>query len=203
MKTPSNFLGWIYRARFIKRWNRMSSRTETDIDLHSHCLNVSVVCHLLGLIDNIIFNGTQNPERLAMLGLYHEQSEIVTGDLCSKIKYASKALTKEIKVIEDVSERQCVASLPTQLQDALSGFIIQQNIPAEDKAFVKAADDLVALHKTREEVITAGNRDFKDAMDSLQNKVDTHAQNIPAVQWFVEHFSEGYAQTLDVLMKEV
>ena len=71
----SNFLGWLYRQRFIRRWNRMDNRLQTDIDLHSHCMNVSVISHLLAEIDNKVFGKNHNCERVGLIGLYHECAE--------------------------------------------------------------------------------------------------------------------------------
>jgi 5'-deoxynucleotidase len=201
MSSKSTFLGWIFRMRFIKRWNRMDARTSTDIDLHSHCLNVSVVTHLLAEIDNTIFGANRNAEKLAMMGLYHECAEIFTGDLSNPIKYASATITREIKNLEDEAERMCVNALPIELQEKMSQLIIQRNISTEDKALVKAADDLVALSKAKEEVLHANNVDFLDAMENIQGKVDVHAKTLPAVAWFLDNFTEGHAKTIDQLMK--
>lgn len=197
----SNFLGWIYRMRFIKRWNRMDNRIDTDVDLHSHCLNVSVVAHLLAEIDNTLFEQTHNCERIALLGMYHELAESVTGDLASPIKYASPAITKEIKKLEDATERMCVISLPEVLQEKFASFIIQKDIDEASKQLVKAADDIVALSKAKEEVLNASNVDFTDAKKHLEKKVKSHADKLPAVQWFLDNFNEGYAKTIDKLMQ--
>lgn len=197
----SSFMGWIYRMRFIKRWNRMHIQRETDVDLHSHCLNVSVVSHLLAQIANTYHGENYEAERIAMLGLYHEMSESLIGDLASPVKYASKEITREIKRMEDETERTCVKSLPEQLQANMASFIIQKDIPKKEKQLVKAADDMVALAKAKEEVQVAGNLDFSDAYSNLQAKVNVHASEIPAVQTYIELFAEGYAKSIDQLMR--
>ena len=196
----SNFLAWIYRQRFIKRWNRMDNMLQTDIDLHSHCLNVSVVTHLLAEIDNRIFDASHNCERAALLGLYHECAEGVSGDLPSPVKYATPTITREIKNMEEEIERMCAKSLPEPLRDVFSSFIIQKDVEPHYKALVKAADDIVAWYKCREEVEKAKNVDFTDALDNLASKVDTHSSNMPCVNWFLDNFNEGYAKTIDKLM---
>lgn len=197
----SNFLGWIYRMRFIKRWNRMDVRIATDIDLHSHCLNVSVITHLLAEIDATIFDADRNAEKLAMMALYHEVAKTFTGYLNSPTKYASKAITNAIKDLEDETERMCVHTLPKELQEKMTGFIVQREISEEDKALIKAADDIVALSKAKEEVLHANNLDFSCAMKNLQEKVNKHANALPAVDWFLDNFTDGYAQTIDQLMQ--
>lgn len=198
----SNFLAWIYRQRFIKRWNRNDNMVKTDIDLHSHCLNVSVIAHLLAEIDNRLFGADHNCERVALLGLYHECAEGVSGDLASPVKYATPNITKEIKQFEDEIERMCANSLPDLLKDVFSGFIIQKDVPDNDKEIIKASDNLVAWFKCREEVEKAKNSDFVDALKNLTVKVDDHALNMPCVKWFLEHFSEGWSKTIDALMSE-
>ncbi|MFC3095794.1 5'-deoxynucleotidase [Alteromonas sediminis] len=197
----SNFLAWIYRQRFIKRWNRMDNSVQTDVDLHSHCLNVSVVAHLLAEIDNRRFGRSHNAERIALLGIYHECAEGVSGDLPSPIKYASPTITREIKQMEDEIERTCARSLPMFLQPVFDNYIIQKNVDADAKRIIKAADDIVAWFKCKEEVEKSGNIDFTDALINLEEKVNEHSSNLPCVQWFLDNFESGYTKTIDKLMQ--
>lgn len=200
--SKSNFLAWIYRQRFIKRWNRNDNLVQTDIDLHSHCLNVSVIAHLLAETDNRLFGAEHNCERVALLGLYHECAEGVSGDLASPVKYATPAITKEIKAFEDEIERMCANSLPEPLKDVFSGFIIQKDVPDADKVIIKAADDLAAWYKCREEVEKAKNSDFADALKNLSSKIEKHASTMPCVRWFIDNFNEGWIKTIDALMDD-
>jgi hypothetical protein len=93
-----------------------------------------------------------------------------------------------------------VQALPEKLQAKMATFIIQKDISKEEKALVKAADDIVALSKAKEEVTMASNFDFTNALDNLQGKVNTHADNIPAVKTYLSLFKEGYSETIDHLM---
>jgi len=179
----------------------MDNSVQTDIDLHSHCLNVSVVAHLLAEIDNHKFGKQHNAERVALLGVYHECAEGVSGDLPSPIKYASPTITREIKQMEDEIERTCAQSLPEFLQPVFNQFIIQKNVEPEYKQLVKAADDIVAWYKCKEEVEKSGNVDFTDALINLQEKVSSHSTTLPCVKWFLDNFESGYAKTIDRLMK--
>lgn len=199
MKSKSNFMGWVFRMRFIKRWNRVDNQKSTDVDLHSHCLNVAVVSHLLAEVGNAYHGENYNAERISLLGLYHEFAEVVTGD-SPPIKYASEGITQEVKRLEDQAESMCVQALPEKLQAKMATFIIQKDISKEEKALVKAADDIVALSKAKEEVTMASNFDFTNALDNLQGKVNTHADNIPAVKTYLSLFKEGYSETIDHLM---
>lgn len=200
--SKSNFLAWIYRQRFISRWSRMDNLTQTDVSLHSHCLSVSVVSHLLAEINNRIFNANMNCEKVALLGLYHECAEGVSSDLPSPVKYATPTITREIKRMEDEIERMCAKSLPEPLQGIFGSYIIQKDIEPRYKEIVKAADDIVAWFKCKEEVEKAKNVDFADALINLASKVEKHRVSMPCVNWFLDNFNEGYKKTIDQLMAE-
>ena len=196
----SNFLGWIQRQRIIKRWNRQVNASKTDIDLPSHCLNVSVVAHLLAEIDNNLFGANHHAERIALLGLYHECAEVITSDLQHPVKYATPAITKEIKALEHVVEVKCADSLPPPLKDLFSTFIIQKNIDDKSKLMVKAADDIVAFFKCKEEFKLLNNLDFEDSFDDLESKVYGHAKNLRCVDWFLLNFDAGHQFSIKQLM---
>jgi 5'-deoxynucleotidase len=195
----SHFLGWMFRLGFIRRWDRMDVQKQTDVNLHSHCLNVAVVSHLLGVIRNTIYGGNVNADRLAVLAMYHEMAESITSDIISPIKYANKEIAKQFKLIEDVAEKSCVKTLPVALQGEFEGLIIQENVDAEYKRIIKAADIIVALSKAKEEVDVAKNMDFIDAKTNLANKLDSF-MDMKEVAYFVETFTDGYAITIDKLM---
>jgi len=195
----SYFLGWMFRLRFIKRWDRMHNQRQTDVDLHSHCLNVALVSHLLGTIKNEVFGGNIDENRLAVLAMYHEIAECFTSDLASPVKYASEDIAREFKKIENITEMKCVESLPENLRDYFADIVVQERVDAEYKRIVKAADLLVALSKAKEEVDVANNNDFVDAKDNLQSKV-AEFNDMPEVVYFIENFAEGYGITIDRLM---
>jgi 5'-deoxynucleotidase len=195
----SYFLGWMFRLRFIKRWDRMHNQRTTDVDLHSHCLNVAVISHLLGVIKNKQFGGNIDANKLAVLAMYHEMAETFTSDVASPVKYASDDIAREFKIIEHAAEQKCVDSLPECLRDEFSDIIVQKNVDSEYKRIVKAADLLVALSKAKEEVDVANNNDFVDAKENLANKV-ADFYDMPEVVYFIENFAEGYGITIDRLM---
>jgi len=198
-KRKSYFLGWMFRLKFIKRWDRMHNQRTTDVDLHSHCLNVATVAHLLGVIKNKMFDGNIDANLLGMLAIYHEMAETFTSDVASPVKYASADIAREFKIIEHMAEEKCVESLPESLRDVFGDLIVQKNVDPEYKRIVKAADLLVALSKAKEEVDMANNNDFIDAKANLQEKVDEF-MDMPEVVYFINNFAEGYGITIDRLM---
>ena len=195
----SYFLGWMFRLRFIKRWDRMHNQRTSDVDLHSHCLNVATVSHLLGLIKNKKFGGNVDASKLGMLGIYHEMAETFTSDISNPVKNASADVAREFKIIEDMAEEKCVESLPEFLHEEFKGLIIQKNVDPEYKRIVKAADILVALSKAKEEVDMAQNSDFIDAKEHIQCALDSY-MDMPEVVYFIDNFAEGYGITIDRLM---
>lgn len=198
-KPKSNFLGWMFRLRFIKRWDRMHNQRTTDVDLHSHCLNVATIAHLLGVIKNKKFGGNVDANKLGMLAIYHEMAETFTSDISSPVKYASDDIAREFKIIEHMAEEKCVESLPECLREEFAVMIIQKNVDPEYKRIVKVADLLVALSKAKEEVDVAKNSDFVDAKENLQGKV-ANFMDMPEVVYFIDNFAEGYGITIDRLM---
>ena len=197
----SDFLCFVYRQGFIKRWNRMDCQTRSDINLHSHCFTVSIVSFLLAEINNHMFGANMNADRIAFEGLLHETAEGVSSDVPSPIKYASTSLRDEFKRIENEIEEICSQSLPDFLGKRLRSYIVQSEVAPRHKEIIKAADDIVAWYKCREEVEKADNVDFIDALDNLSGKVEKHRKTMPCVNWFLDNFNAGFTKTIDKLME--
>ena len=187
-----NFFPMIARMRYIDRWGLMRNTQVENIQEHSHM--VAVLAHALAVIENTYFGGTVDPGEVAVAALYHDASEIITGDMPTPIKYDNPEIRDAYKLVERVAEQKLLSMLPDELRPAYEEII---TIPdPEIHALVKAADKLSAYLKCVEE-LKAGNLEFKKAKEQTYAAL---CQNpIPALNYFMEHFLAGFELTLDEL----
>lgn len=187
----SPFFALISRLKYIKRWGLMKN-TECE-DVMQHTAMTAVIAHALCVISNTYFNTTLNGERAAVMALYHETGEIVTGDLPTPVKYRNKEIQNSYKAIESDAALQMLSLLPEEMQKIYSPIIKGEF--AEEK-MVKAADKIGALIKCSEE-LAAGNKEFEGAYASTDKYLKD--LNNPAVQYFLDNFLPYFGKTLDFL----
>lgn len=192
MKT-SSFYAMLSRMKYINRWGLMNNTRSENISEHS--LQVAMLAHCLVLIHNKRFGGNLNPERAAILAVYHDTTEIITGDMPTPIKYYNSNIKHAYRDIEDNAADQLIKMLPDDFKDELNG-IIKMNHSGDDKLrpFVKAADKLSALIKCIEE-LRMGNDEFRKAHDTILNSI--HSMNMPELKVFEEEFLPAFSLTLD------
>ena len=187
-----SFFPMIARMRYINRWGLMRNTQTENIQEHSHM--VAVLAHALAVIQNRYFGGQVDPGAVAVAALYHDASEILTGDMPTPIKYDNPAIQSAYQQVEAVAEQKLLSMLPEELRPAYEDAI---TIPdPEVKALVKAADKLDAYLKCVEE-LKAGNAEFRKAKEQTYAAL---CQNpIPALRYFMEHFLADFSLTLDEL----
>ena len=188
----SHFFAYVSRMRFIQRWALMRNTAPENVQEHSH--QVAVLAHALAVIRNEKFGGTADPGQVAVAALYHDASEILTGDMPTPIKYDNPAIRKAYKDVEAVAEGKLLAMLPEELQ-AVYAPILTPTDP-EVIRLVKAADKLSAYIKCVEE-LKAGNNEFREA--AAQTRKSLEAYELPEVVYFLETFMDSFALTLDEL----
>ena len=188
----NSFFPMIARMRYINRWGLMRNTQTENIQEHSHM--VAVLAHALAVIENEKFGGQVDPGQVAVAALYHDASEILTGDMPTPIKYDNPDIQAAYKQVEAVAEAKLLSMLPEDLRPAYEDAITI--VDPEVKALVKAADKLDAYLKCVEEV-KAGNAEFKKAKEQTYAAL---CQNpIPALRYFMEHFLADFSLTLDEL----
>ena len=189
---PYHFFPMIARMRYISRWGLMRNTDPENVQEHSHM--VAVLAHALAVIENERFSGQTDPGVVAVAALYHDASEILTGDMPTPIKYDNPAIQQAYKQVESVAEEKLLSMLPDDLREEFRPAI---TIPDENiRAVVKAADKLSAYLKCVEEV-KGGNLEFKKAKE--QTYAALCRDPIPALQYFMDNFLEGFSLTLDEL----
>lgn len=193
-KMESKFFAFLSRMKYIDRWELMRSQvSENDAE---HSLQVAWVAHALGVIENKYYGGKFNPDRLGMIGAYHEAGEVVTGDMPSPIKYFSPEIMSAYKSIERQAEKKIVELLPEELRPDFASFF---EASEEEKRLVKCADKLCAYIKCVEEV-SVGNGEFKKAKRSIEKELRSFEPK--SVQYFMDTFIPAFALTLDELSVE-
>jgi 5'-deoxynucleotidase len=190
----SHFFAYLSRMKFIKRWGLMHNTYSENVQEHS--LRVAQIAHALAIIRNRRFGGAVSPERVAVLALYHDASEVLTGDLPSPIKYFNPDIQKAYHDIEASAASRLVAMLPGELQSDYRTVIAPMEADAHLLPLVKAADKLCAYIKCLEEM-AAGNKEFSKAEQTLSKTVA--AIDLPEVEYFLEEFVPSFRLTLDEL----
>ena len=187
-----NFFPMISRMRYISRWGLMRNTFQENIQEHSH--QVAVLAHALAVIENRYFGGQTDPGVVAVAALYHDASEILTGDMPTPIKYDNPDIQSAYKDVEAVAEQKLLSMLPPDLRPDFTEAVTIPD-PAV-RALVKAADKLSAYLKCVEE-LKAGNTEFRKAKE--QTWAALQQNPIPALGYFMEHFLDGFELTLDEL----
>ena len=187
-----NFFPMISRMRYINRWGLMRNTFQENIQEHSH--QVAVLAHALAVIENRYFGGQTDPGVVAVAALYHDASEILTGDMPTPIKYDNPDIQNAYHQVEAVAEQKLLSMLPPDLRPDFTEAVTIPD-PAV-RALVKAADKLSAYLKCVEE-LKAGNTEFRKAKE--QTWAALQQNPIPALGYFMEHFLDGFELTLDEL----
>ena len=188
----SNFYAMILRMKHIDRWGLMRNTWKENLSVHA--LDVAVLVHALCLIGNERFGKDYDAEHAAVLALFHDASEILTGDLPTPIKYYNPAIRDSYKAIESVAQDKLLSMLPEDLAADFEAPLKGYGGAVEE--LVKAADKLSAYTKCVEEE-KAGNTEFRAAAEQIRAVLRENP--LPEVQYFMEHFLPAFSLTLDEL----
>ena len=190
----SHLFAYLARMKFIKRWGLMHTTYPESIQEHSH--RVAVIAHTLATIRNRLFGGRVDPARAAVLALYHDASEVLTGDLPTPVKYFNPDIRGAYREIETAANQRLLAMVPDALREDYRALFVAAAGDRDAWELVKAADKLCAYLKCVEEV-AAGNREFSRAEQALRATVEALPQ--PEVRYFLETFAPSLKLTLDDL----
>ena len=160
-----HFFALISRMRYIGRWGLMRNTFQENIQEHSHM--VAVLAHALAVIRRDVYGGDLDPEHAAVLALYHDATEILTGDLPTPVKYFDRGIRDAYKGVEAVSARRLLAMLPQALRPAYDPLLLEDP-ESPYYPLVKAADKLYAYIKCVEE-LKAGNAEFRQAAEQTRH----------------------------------
>ncbi|HOL79425.1 MAG TPA: 5'-deoxynucleotidase [Clostridiales bacterium] len=190
----SHFFAFFARMKYINRWSLM--RNVFYETLSQHSTEVASIAHILALIVNKRFGKSYNAERAAVLGLYHDMPEILTGDMPTPVKYFNSEIKNAFKSVEREAAARLTDSLPGYLRDEFKTIFSESRDDAEEWRLVKAADKIAALIKCIEEQ-KAGNTEFDKAKQSVENTLKE--MECPEAEVFIEEFLPSFSLTLDQL----
>ena len=191
---PESFFPMIARMRYINRWGLMRNTQPENIQEHSH--QVAVLAHALAVIQNRYFGGQVDPGAVAVAALYHDASEILTGDMPTPIKYDNPDIQSAYKAVEATAEQKLLSMLPEDLRGEFEEAVTVPD--PQVRALVKAADKLSAYLKCVEER-KAGNAEFRSAEE--QTYAALRDNPLPALDYFMDRFLPGFQLTLDELQR--
>ena len=192
----SSFYAYLSRLRWIKRWGL--KRNAHDENVMEHSWEVSVIAHTLALIKNRYFEGNLDANAIATAALYHDITEVITGDLPTPIKYHSREINNAYKQIEKQAELELLALLPIELRSDFELLIHHDKMPEEHVRIIKAADKISAYLKCQAE-LKAGNKEFEIAAEQIALTINEFKDL--EVIFFMHAFVPSCALTLDGLMK--
>ena len=185
----NQFFAMMSRMKNIYRWGLM--RNTRSENLSEHSLEVAIVAHALAVIKNRRLGGSVNPEHAAAVALFHDTTEIITGDMPTPVKYCNPELKNAYKEIEKAAGERLLGMLPDDLRADYAALYTPDE---ETKKIVKAADKISALIKCIEE-LAMGNREFAVAEQSTRKAIeDMHLQEADI---FMKEFIESYSLSLD------
>ena len=190
----NHFFAYMSRMKLIRRWSLMKSVYEEDIAQHS--TQVAQIAHALAVIKNTYFGGNLDANRIAVIALYHESGEVLTGDLPTPIKYYNPEIKKAYKAIESVSEDKLLTMMPKEMEKEYRD-LLKADPESYEAVLVKAADKLAAYTKCLEE-LRSGNREYVNAEHALKQAIDEF-RKYEEVDYFCKTFLPSYSCTLDEL----
>lgn len=190
----SHFFAYLARLKFIQRWGLMRNTRAENTQEHS--LQVAMIAHALAVINNRRFGGEYDPARTALLAVFHDAEEVITGDVPTPVKYFNPSIKGALSDIETVARRRLLGMLPTELQADYSPLFFAQPADAGAWRLVKQADKLCAYLKCLEEA-KAGNLEFALAEQAILRELA--GMDDPAVQLFLTTYVPSFRLTLDEL----
>ncbi|MBD5088659.1 MAG: 5'-deoxynucleotidase [Clostridiales bacterium] len=190
----SHFYAMLSRMKYIERWALMKNSEIENISEHS--MEVAMLTHGLAIIGNVRLGKTLNVERAALIGLFHDCTEIITGDMPTPIKYYSEDITNAFKEVEEKAAAKLLDMLPQDMQEYYEGLFYKEEEDAYLWQLEKAADKLSALIKCIKEE-NAGNREFVLAKKTLEETLKK--MELTEVEIFMKDFLPSYYKTLDEL----
>lgn len=187
-----SFFAYLSRLKLISRWSLMrNTQPENDAE---HSLQVAMIAHAIAVIGRDRYGRDTDPEHVLALAVYHDATEVMTGDLPTPVKYHNDDLRGAYKQLEEISADRLLALLPKDLQPAWAPYLKQEK--GYDREAVKAADRISAYIKCMEEK-RAGNREFDYAAENI--RASLFSIDLPEVRDFLRDFLPAFDLTLDEL----
>ena len=191
----SHFFALFSRMKYIDRWALMRN-TDTE-SLSQHSLDVAAIAHALAVIGNKRLGKNYDTGKIALIGMYHDMPEIITGDMPTPVKYHNKEIRGAFANIEKAAQKSILLTLPEDLRDEYGELLIPDE-KSKEYRLVKAADKISALLKCMLEE-RSGNKEFIKAREATENSL--HDMNVEEAEIFLREFLESYSMVLDTVLE--
>ncbi len=192
-----SFFAMMARMKYIERWALMRNANKENISEHS--LEVAMLAHGLAIISKEKCGCDVDPDEVALMGVYHDANEIITGDMPTPVKYYDSAISEAYKRVENVASRTMISKLPDYMKKYYEPLFIPEKNAEKEWKIVKAADRLSALIKCLEE-LRMGNQEFATAKETIEKSLNE--MDMPEVKIFIRDFLPAYQLTLDELQRK-
>ncbi|MFC4077659.1 5'-deoxynucleotidase [Salinithrix halophila] len=190
MEPLNPFFAYLYRMRLIDRWSLMRNVVSENVAEHS--FHVALLTHALCTIASEVFGKEVPVDKAVTLALFHDATEVITGDIPSPVKHHNPRILKGFREIENLAAERLTEMVPEKLREHYRP-LIQPSDPDLHR-WVKGADLLDGYLKCLTE-ISAGNREFAVAGEELKQRLD--ALDMPEVAYFLKHFADSFSKTID------
>ena len=194
--TEHHFFALLSRLKYIERWALM--RSSAPENLAEHSLEVAMIAHALCIIANERYGRNLNADRAALIGMYHDASEIITGDMPTPVKYFNQDIRSAYARVEEAAGQRLLDTLPDDLRPYYDR-VFASDGDSYERRLVKAADKISALIKCIDEE-HAGNEEYVSAAATTRSAIEGMAQELPEVRDFMDEFVPSYGRTLDELL---
>lgn len=192
----SHFFALFSRMKYIDRWSLM--RNTDSESLSQHSFDVAAISHALAIIGNKRLGKNYDTGKIALIGMYHDMPEIITGDMPTPVKYHNTEIRDAFGKIEKAAQNSLLSTLPEDIRDEYKELIIPDEKSSEYR-LVKAADKISALLKCMLEE-RSGNREFTKAKETTEKSL--HNMNCEEAEIFLSEFLDSYSMVLDTVLEK-
>ncbi|BBI34977.1 5'-deoxynucleotidase [Cohnella abietis] len=193
----NHFLAYLYRLQYIERWSLMRNTSSENVAEHSY--HVALIAHTLGSIAREIFHRDINPDEAVTYALFHDATEVFTGDIPTPVKHHNPRILSNFREIEALAAERLLATVPPELEETYRPLLVGKPANPEMEKLLKAADLLDAYLKCISEM-SAGNREFASARRQSEEKL--RKLDMPEVEWFLTHLAPSFERTIDELSED-
>jgi len=191
---PNTFLAMLFRMKHINRWSLMFN-TQTE-NLMQHTVECAFMAHFLALVGNCYFNKNYDAEKVCAHALFHDVSEVLTGDLPTPVKYFNRDIKTAYKDIEKIANQKLLVHLPKELREVYSDYFNNGTLAPEEQKLIKTADKLCAYLKCITE-LNASNKEFEPARESIKEQLDN--TDSEELRYFLDNCLDSFSLSLDDL----
>ena len=192
---PHHFFAYMNRMKYIRRWGLMrNTQAENDME---HAFQTAMIAHAIALLGNARYRRDYDAEHIMALAMYHDASEVITGDLPTPVKHNNPVI-REYHRLEAIADQRLLRMLPEDIRPTYEALIGTEEKGVEWR-IVKAADKISAYIKCMEER-KMGNREFAEAETSTLSAI--RRIDLPEVQDFMDDFVPGFGMSLDEISRD-